>query len=74
MDFQEQKVAEARVISGDCRLSRANFEKLVYGFGELGADSFALDYFYGMRSSSLATSRRCVRAAMQEKFCDENKL
>ena len=58
MDFQEQKVAEARVISGDYRLSRADFEKLVYGFGEFGADYFALEYFYRMRPSSLAASRR----------------
>ena len=58
MDFQEQEVAEARVISGDYRLSRVDFEKLVYGFGEFGADYFALDYSYRMRPSSLATSRR----------------
>ena len=58
MDFQEQEVAEATVISGDYRLSRVDFEKLVYGFGEVGADYFALDYFYRMGPSSLATSQR----------------
>ena len=58
MDFQEQEVAEATVISGDYRLSRVDFEKLVYGFGEFGADYFALDYSYRMGPSSLATSRR----------------
>ena len=36
MDFQEQEVAEATVISGDYGLSRVDFEKLVYGFGPGG--------------------------------------
>ena len=34
MDSQEQGIAGAAVISGDCRCGRVCFEKFVYGSGE----------------------------------------
>ena len=40
------------------KISRVDFEKLVYGFGEFSADYFASDYSYRMRPSPVTTSRR----------------
>jgi hypothetical protein len=34
MDSQEQEIAEAAIISGDCRFGGVYFEKFVYGSGE----------------------------------------
>ena len=34
MDSQEQEIAEAAVIGGDCRFGGVYFEKFVYGSGE----------------------------------------